>query len=222
MTPADIDSYNQSKPAYRGVVHTYAFFVSIPAGVYLLYRSPHDQALWPLVLYSICMVLLFGTSALYHRVDWSSVHHDRLGTLDRVMIYIFIAANFTPFAVLAMDGLLSTVLLAILWGSVGLGLWINLFWLNSPNWIHSSLYLVVSAAILFAVPQLLSALGAWALVWLLLGGLLHILGALIYASRFPNPSPIRFGFHEVFHCFVTAAIATHYGVVAIYLTPATT
>lgn len=219
MIRTDIETYNKNKPSYRGVVHTYAFYASLPAAAYLIYRSPEGQALWPLVLYAVCLILLFGISALYHRIDWQQVSHSRMGTLDRVMIYIFIAANFTPFAVLAMDGALSTVLLSVLWGAVAMGLVVNLFWLDSPNWVHSSLYVLVSGAVLFAVPELWETLGPWAIFWIFLGGVIHVVGAMIYASQFPNPSPRKFGFHEIFHVFVTVAIATHYGVVAVYLTP---
>ena len=219
MTAEHRERRMPSKPVFRGVIHTHAFFASIPGALYLLYRSPEGQALWPIVVYGISLMLLFGISALYHRFDWSPKLDERIGTLDRVMIYVFIAANFTPFAVYAMQGTLATVLLAIIWGSIGVGLLVNLFWLDGPRWLHSSLYVGVSAAIGFAVPQLLENLGPWAVFWIALGGFIHILGAAIYASRYPNPLPRRFGFHEVFHCFVTVAVAMHYTVVAVYLLP---
>jgi hemolysin III len=219
MPLVDIETYHRNKPTFRGVVHTYSFYASVPGALYLLYRCPEGQAMWPILIYGVSLILLFGISALYHRFNWSARVHDRIGTLDRVMIYIFIAANFTPFAVFAMDGLMSTVLLAIVWGCIGVGLIVNLLWLNGPNWLHSLLYVVVSGVVAFAFPQLWRVLGTWAVFWIVLGGALHILGATIYATRFPNPSPRRFGFHEVFHCFVSAAIATHYAVVAIYVLP---
>jgi len=41
-----------------------------------------------------------------------------------------------------------------------------------------------------------------AVAFLLLGGLLYTVGAVIYALRRPDPSPHVFGYHEVFHLFV--------------------
>jgi len=200
-------------------MHKYAFYASIPAALYLLFISPDARVFWPVSIYALSLLGLFGISALYHRVDWGQFYLDKIGTLDRVMIYVFIAASFTPFGFLAMTGRLPEVLMSILWGAVAVGLFVNFFWLDAPNWVHSLLYIVVGAVVIFAVPQLAAALGPWALVWMVVGGILHLIGGLIYGLRFPDPRPRIFGFHEVFHCFVTVAIATHYGVVAFYLIP---
>ena len=43
------------------------------------------------------------------------------------------------------------------------------------------------------------------------------LGALGYHRRWPNPAPAVFGFHEVFHTFVCAAVACHYLAIAIFV-----
>ena len=207
------------KPTYRGVMHKYAFFASIPSAVFLLFSSTSHTTFWAMLVYGISLIGLFGVSALYHRTDWTPEHSKRVGKLDRTMIYIFIAGNFTPFALLAMTGSLPQILLLILWSAVLIGAIINFFWYAAPNWIHSVLYLVVSWVCILATPQLWENLGIIALTWTFLGGILHTIGAIIYAMRSPNPYPKTFGFHEVFHSFVTIAIAIHYGVVTHYLLP---
>lgn len=207
------------KPTYRGVMHKYAFFASIPSAVFLLFSSTSHITFWAMLVYGISLIGLFGVSALYHRTDWTPEQAKRVGTLDRTMIYIFIAGNFTPFALLAMTGMLPQILLFILWSAVLIGALINFFWYAAPNWIHSTLYLVVSWVCILATPQLWENLGMLALGWLFFGGILHTIGAIIYAMRSPNPYPKTFGFHEVFHCFVTVAISIHYGVVTHYLLP---
>ena len=205
------------KPLYRGIMHKYAFFLSIPSAVFLCLFSPSSSVFWPMLVYGISLVGLFGISALYHRGDWSPQNAKRMGKLDRTMIYFFIAGNYTPFGILAMDGALPQRLIVGLWTAVLFGAIINFFWYAAPNWIHAVLYLVVSWICVLAVPQLLHNLGQIALGWIFIGGLLHSVGAIIYALRSPNPFPKTFGFHEVFHCFVTLAIAIHYGVVVHYL-----
>ena len=47
------------------------------------------------------------------------------------------------------------------------------------------------------------------------GGLLYTLGAVVYGTKRPNPSPRWFGFHEIFHVFTVAAFAAHYIAVSI-------
>jgi hemolysin III len=205
------------KPLYRGILHKYAFFASIPCALFLCLFSPSPIVFWPMLIYGISLMGLFGVSALYHRRNWSPKNAKKMGKIDRTMIYFFIAGNYTPFGVLAMDGVLPDVLLITLWTAVLFGAIINFFWYAAPNWIHSILYLVVSWVCVLAVPQLRDNLGYTCLIWMLSGGILHSIGAIIYAMRSPNPFPKRFGFHEIFHCFVTLAIAIHYGVVAHYL-----
>ncbi|HEX2704504.1 MAG TPA: hemolysin III family protein, partial [Candidatus Lustribacter sp.] len=53
------------------------------------------------------------------------------------------------------------------------------------------------------------------------GGVLYTLGAVVYATKRPDPSPRWFGFHEVFHACTVLAFAAHYIAVsmAVYATP---
>ena len=44
----------------------------------------------------------------------------------------------------------------------------------------------------------------------IVGGALYSVGALTYASAWPNPFPATFGFHEIFHLLVIAAAATQF------------
>jgi hemolysin III len=48
---------------------------------------------------------------------------------------------------------------------------------------------------------------------LLAGSFVYIVGAVVYARRWPNPRPAIFGYHEVFHVMVIAAAALHFSVV---------
>jgi hemolysin III len=65
-----------------------------------------------------------------------------------------------------------------------------------------------------ALPQLFSGAGtAWATL-VIVGGALYTVGAVAYATQWPNPKPAVFGFHEVFHLLVIAAAATQFVAVA--------
>ena len=48
-------------------------------------------------------VLLFGTSGIYHRGTWSARGEAVLRRLDHANIYVFIAASYTPLALLLLD-----------------------------------------------------------------------------------------------------------------------
>lgn len=205
------------KPTYRGVLHSYAFFAAIPAALHLIINSGSRPVFWSMVVYSISLLGLLGTSSLYHRLQWTPNAQRAMGTLDRTMIYCFIAGTFTPFAVLAMTGLLPVVLLSFLWGSVLLGAIVNVFWFNAPRWVHSALYLAISWAGIVTVPQLWTSIGPAGLFWMVVGGLLYSVGGIVYALKRPDPLPRIFGFHEIFHVFVTVGVAVHYAVISQYL-----
>jgi hemolysin III len=62
----------------------------------------------------------------------------------------------------------------------------------------------------FYLKPLYEAGGAAVVILIAVGGLLYTLGAVVYATKRPNPSPRWFGFHEIFHVLTVAAFVVHY------------
>ena len=83
-------------------------------------------------------------------------------------------------------------------------------WIDAPRWLSAVAYLGVGWVGLILIPQLFPALGVAAAVLVIVGGALYSVGALTYASAWPNPFPTIFGFHEVFHLLVIAAAVTQF------------
>src|SRR5918997_2750942 len=109
------------KPRLRGVSHQWAFFVSLVTGAVLVLLAPNGEALAAAAIYAVSVCALFGTSALYHRINWRSLNARRwMRRLDHSMIFVLIAGTYTPFALLALDGTLATVILVVVWsGALG-------------------------------------------------------------------------------------------------------
>ena len=83
------------KPAYRGLMHKYAFFASIPCALFLVLSSSSSTTFWTMTVYGFSLMGLFGVSALYHRTKWKTLETaKRMGKLDRTMIYIFITSMY--------------------------------------------------------------------------------------------------------------------------------
>ena len=181
------------------------------------------KALWCASIYALSLSLVLGTSALYHRITWSPEWYRWIRRIDHTMIFVLIAGTYTPFALMVFEGTLSQVVFVILWAAVLVGLVFNLLWENAPKWLRASLYVSVSWSAVAALPEMTERLGLGCVALMLGGGLIYSLGALVYAIKRPNPKPMVFGYHEIFHACVVMAAAVHYTAVAVFvIAPLTT
>jgi hemolysin III len=172
------------------------------------------------VIYGIALAALFGGSALYHRWPGPARFKPVLRRIDHSTIFVFIAASYTPIALMVLHGALAWVILAIAWVGAAAGVAFSLGWIHAPRAVRAGSYLTLGWLAVIAVPQLLGELGVAPLVLLGAGGLLYSVGAIIYASQRPNPWPRTFGFHEIFHALVIAAAAAQYAAVVGWVLPA--
>jgi hemolysin III len=208
------------KPRLRGVSHQWAFFVSVATGVALVLAAPNGRATAAAAIYAVSVAGLFGASALYHRITWSTVGARRwMRRLDHSMIFLLIAGTYTPFAVLALDGPLATAILVVVWTAALGGIVLKLVWIDAPKWLIALIYVAIGWVALAAFPQLLEKLGVTATAMVAAGGLLYTAGAIVYARQRPDPVPTVFGYHEIFHALVILAAALQYAVVAFWVLP---
>ena len=192
-------------------MHEYAFFAALGAGIVLVALADEGRAQaasWP---YAATLVAMFGVSALYHRIRWSSASvRVWIRRLDHSAISLFIAGTYTPFALLAFQGALTTSLLAVVWAGAAAGLVLNLARVAVPTWLATLAYVVLGWVGVVALPELFSSVGVAVSLLVLVGGGLYTLGALAYVLRWPDPAPAVFGYHEVFHLLVIAAAVVQY------------
>jgi hemolysin III len=207
MTAVELDL----KPRLRGVFHEWAFFAALAAGAMLVVLADGALATFSSWIYAVALAAMFGASALYHRFPWqSAAKRVWARRLDHSMIFVFIAGTYTPFALLEFDGVARWVVLATVWAGALLGLVLELWWVDSPRWLRAAAYLAVGWVGVVVVPQLFSGLGVAAAVLVLVGAALYTVGAVIYATKWPDPFPRTLGFHEVFHLLVVAAAVTQF------------
>jgi len=206
------------KPRLRGWLHAYAAWISIASGASLIavasaVRGP--AAGLTTAIYCATVTLLFGTSALYHRLDWSPRARVIMKRLDHSMIFVFIAGTYTPIAVLTLPtGAMIGVLVAV-WSGALIGVGLQTLWPSSPRWLSAPCYIALGWVAIFVFPDLLNNAGVAAFVLIALGGVIYTIGGVVYALKRPNPFPGTFGFHEVFHLCTLVAALCHY--VAIWL-----
>jgi hemolysin III len=202
------------RPRFRGVSHQWAFFCSLVTGSALVVAAPAGRPTLASAIYAASVAALFGTSALYHRVTWSTASARRwMRRLDHSMIFLLIAGTYTPFALLVLEGTLATVILIVVWAGALGGIVLKLVWIDAPKSVVALLYVALGWVAVAAFPDLIDGLGVTSTVLVVAGGLLYTAGAAVYAFRRPDPVPAVFGYHEIFHALVIAAAALQYAVV---------
>ena len=206
------------KPRFRGVVHQYAFFVAVAVGVLLVFETSGTRARLAAAIFAASVASMFGASALYHRVTWSARWRPWLRRLDHAMIYLLIAGTYTPFALLVLSGAWRTTVLAGVWTGAALAMSLRFAWVDAPKWLSVFFAIALGWVGVAALPQLMKV-GAGGGLLIVAGGLLYTVGAAVYAIQRPDPAPATFGYHEVFHVLVAAAVVCQYCAIAFFVLP---
>lgn len=210
-------AFQQVKPHLRGWLHLGMTPVALVAGVVLVVLATTTEGKVSAAVFAGTAVLLFGTSAVYHRGTWSPRVGAFLRRFDHSNIFLIIAGTYTPFALL-LPADQARRMLVIVWTGAVLGVLFRVFWAGAPRWLYVPAYLALGWVAVFYFGPLLQHAGAAVMTWVVIGGALYSLGALVYGTKRPNISPRWFGFHEVFHALTVLAFAAHFIAASLALT----
>jgi hemolysin III len=218
VTPRELID-EELRPLLRGVTHAYAFWAALAAAIVLTVLVDPGAPRVSAVVYGAGLCALFAASGLYHRWRWNPRWRPLLRRIDHSTIFVFIAASYTPVALLVMHGALRWVILGAVWTGALVGIVLSLAWITAPRVLSAACYLMLGWVAIAALPQLVVRLEVAPLVLLVAGGVLYTVGAIVYATRRPNPWPATFGFHEIFHALVIAAAAAQFVAMAGWVFP---
>jgi hemolysin III len=208
------------KPTWRGWIHAGTFPVAIALGVILIVLADGVAAKVSSAIFVASSLLLFGTSALYHRINWSPKVKAVFKRIDHSNIFLLIAGSYTPITVLALPQDKAVLLLSLVWGGALLGVGFRIFWIGAPRWLYVPLYVLLGWAAMMFVVDFFNANAAM-MTLIFVGGIFYTLGAVAYGLKRPNPFPGKFGFHEIFHSFTLLAFLCHWtGIFLIATNPA--
>ncbi|HEV7173138.1 PAQR family membrane homeostasis protein TrhA [Pedococcus sp.] len=198
-----------AKPHLRGWLHAGMAPLTVAAGIVLIALAPTTSGRVAAVVFSVTAWMLFGTSAIYHRGNWSPRVAGVLKRMDHSNIFLIIAGTYTPFALLLPRSDARTMLLIVWIGAVA-GVLFRVFWVGAPRWLYTPVYVALGWVSVFYLRDLLHFGGPVIVTLIAVGGLLYTAGAVVYGIKRPNPSPRWFGFHEIFHTLTLAAFTVHY------------
>jgi hemolysin III len=209
----------EAKPTWRGWIHAGTFPVAIVLGAILITLADGTAARVSSAIFVASSLLLFGISALYHRLNWGEKARRVLKRLDHANIFLLIAGSYTPITVLSLPEEKAVLLLSLVWGGALLGIGFRVFWIGAPRWLYVPLYVLLGwAAVMFIVDFF--AANATMMSLIIVGGLFYTLGAVVYGMKRPNPVPGKFGFHEIFHTLTLLAFLCHWtGILLVATNP---
>jgi hemolysin III len=199
-----------TKPRFRGRLHQTVFWITLPAGVLLLVVAGHASATVAAAIYVASMGLLFGTSAAYHRGNWSPRVKAKMQRADHAMIFVLIAGSYTPIALLALRPAWGVTLLALAWTIAVGGVTLTLARWDFMDRYGGAFYVAFGWVLVIALPAMVHTMSPTELVLLFTGGVLYTVGAVFFGLERPRLFPRTFGFHELWHVMTVAAAICHY------------
>jgi len=196
--------------------HLFGMLLSVAGTAVLLsmtMQGSHDRIV--VLVYGLSVSWLFSASAIYHAQKRSENSVNIWRKFDHFAIFFMIAGTYTPLCYYTLTGPMRTGIIAAQWTLVVLGVFFKLFFMKAPRWLYTAIYIAMGWMAIIPIRDLFNQMNAQAFQYLILGGIVYTIGAVIYARKRPNPIPGLFGFHEIFHILIVAAAVFHFA--AIYI-----
>ena len=202
-----LPDYSRGEEIMNMVTHIVGGALGIFSLVCCLFRtvpSGNPLAVVSTLLYSLCMILLYAISSIYHGLI-PSTGKKVLQIIDHCTIYLLIAGTYTPIALLALaksHPALGWGMTAFQWTVAALAITLTAIDLKKYNVFSMICYIGMGWAIAPFLGQAEQALTRPGFLFLLAGGIAYTLGAVLYGIGSKKP-----WFHSVFHIFVVLGSA---------------
>lgn len=212
-------SFAVPRPRLRGVLHRAAAAVFPLVVLVLVLAADTGRARVALVAFGGAMELMLATSAVVHLRRWNVWTTEVLFRLDHTAIFVAVAGTATPIALLGLESGAGRRLLLLSWGLALLGMVVVWWPGRTPVGFANTAFITLGLVVGLYAGSATERAGLAFLLLLGLGGAVYIVGAVLVALGRPDPSPLVFGYHEVWHVLVLVGLATHTIMVAVTLVP---
>jgi hemolysin III len=209
------DVLTAERPTWRGLFHAWAFWLAIPAGVLLIVFADRAEARTAAAIYTATLLLVFGTSAAYHRLAQTYRTRMIMQRLDHSMIYLLILGTYVPICLIGLPTSWGVSVLAVVGAMALFGVVIKAAAFKRLRWVGYALYPTMGWAAVVAAPVLVDHLSPLELALIVSGGVAYTVGFPVLMLRRPDPWPGVFGYHEIWHGFTVLAAALHFSAVAL-------
>lgn len=205
-------------------VNTWTHFITFLAGIIglgllIVLSRENSSKLITMTIYGVSVLVLFGASTLYHWIKTTPEKERLLRKLDHISIFLLIAGSYTPVFYYGLDGIWQWAMLGAIWVLAFIGIVLKVFFLDVPRSVSTAFYISLGWMALIPFFKLVQSFPLEALILMFLGGVSYTIGGVIYATKIFNFFPNKFGFHEIFHLFVSMGSVLHFVMIWRFVVP---
>lgn len=207
----NIQFYSPTEEKLNIWSHAFGIFLSIIALVLLIIKAVQQDNIWMMIsfpIFGVSLILLYLASTLYH-ASKEPQKRFKLKVFDHAAIYVLIAGSYTPFTLVSLNGETGWLIFSMVWVMAFTGIILKLFFTGKFKIVSTSMYVLMGWLIVFYFQDLTASLHEKGVFYLILGGVLYTIGAILYSIK-----KIKFN-HAIFHFFVLAGSFFHF--LSIYL-----
>lgn len=202
---------------FNAATHGAAVPLAIAGLIYLVTRVQGTMETVAMAVYGGSLAALYLASTLYHAIPGDERVRHLLRRVDHTAVFLLIAGTYTPVALLALPQGWGWTIFGVVWGLTAVGIVTRNLFFDMPRWLLTGIYVAMGWTVLAAAKPMIDVFSWSALAWLAGGGLAYTLGAVVYATEWPDPLPDRIGSHGIWHLFVLTGSALHFVFIAGYV-----
>lgn len=205
--------HNMPKPLYtireeivHSVSHGIGTLLSVAGLSILVIFAVLYGDKWQIIgvlIYGICLVLLYLASTLYHAIQKPRVKRF-FQIMDHSAIFLLIAGTYTPFLLISLRGAFGWSLLVIIWGLAFFGVGFKAFYIDRFHRVSTLGYILMGWLGIIAGKRMLTEIPSISLYWLAAGGVIYTSGIIFLAWR-----RIPYN-HAIWHFFVLVGSICHF------------
>lgn len=198
--------YSKKEEQLNIISHAFGLISSIIAFPFLLNKSFYFADFWhqiSFIIYGVSLIILYAASTFYHASKEPKLRR-KLNIFDHAAIYVLIAGSYTPFCLVALNSKLGWIMCCFVWIFAFAGIVLKLFFTGKYDKISTVMYVLMGWQIVFFIKPLIKTLSENGLFWLISGGVLYSIGALLYSI-----SKLKYN-HAIFHLFVLLGSLSHF------------
>ena len=201
---ANLKFYTEREEKANYLTHAFGVLMAV-VGSYILiskaYTAGNSWAILAHTIFGFGMFVCMLSSTVYHYVQKPKTKKV-LRHFDHASIYILIAASYSPFSLILLreEGMWGWSLFIIVWVIALIGIGFNFRPIKKNSHLKTASYVLMGLTVLIAIrPTIRVAIEndcLPVLYWLAIGGLLYIIGSVVYALAKKE------FVHTIFHIFV--------------------